>query len=486
MNKAIALLFFVLFGQTVFAQQDAYKIEVMIKGLKQGDSLLLANYFGESVNRRDTAIVNKKGYGVFTGKKKLEKGMYVIATADFKRFDFVVNDDQEFSLTTDSTDYAFQKNMEVKGSDENEAFFKYLNFVDGKIKEKDVLMKDRGDAVKQNDTVKTKLIDDKLSIMNEEVMAYQKNIFDNENFVFAKILKAQQEPEIPASITNDSLKFVYYKSNYWNSVDFTEEGLVRAPYALLKTKIDKYFDRLVVPHPDSIKNEIDYIIGLASVDREVEKYTIWYLGQRYQANKQMCMDDVYIHVILKYYCTGRAWWTDSAMREKMCTEATNASFTPCNGAAPNMANYDTADIVRELYKEAGEITIVFFWDPTCGHCKKVIPILDSIYDANKGKGWVIYAVGSENKYTEWREYIAKHPEIHDWVNVCKNYPYAPLGYGKGKFNNISNPTIFILDRDKKIRAKKIPETGVAEFLQYLEKMQGPPQQVVSPIIKNKG
>jgi len=468
MNKIIVLMLLALLGQMSYAQ-NLYEIKVKIKGLKKGDTLLMANHFGEKILRADTAIVNKQGVGVFTGSKKLYRGMYLMATPDYKTYDFVINDDQFFEMITDSAKNEFQKNMVIKGSEENEAFFKYINYIAEKSKEKEVLSQELKSV--DGDSLKMKQVDVKLEALNKEVLAFQDNIFNNDEFVFAKILAAQKEPEIPLDMP-DSLKYPYYKANFWNNFDFEEEGLVRAPNGLVKGKIDFYFDRLVVPHPDSLKKEIDYVVQMASVDREMEKYTIWYLGHKFQKNKAMCMDDVYIHIIMQYYCTGRAWWTDSTQRVKMCEEATVASFTPCNGAAPNMANYDTADIVRELYKEAGEITIVFFWDPTCGHCKKVVPILDSIYDANKGKGWVIYAIGSENKYTEWRKYLIEHPEIHDWVNVCKNYPYAPLGYGKSKYNNISNPTIFVLDREKRIRAKKIPETSVAEFLQYLEKTQG--------------
>ena len=468
MNKLIAIILVAFLGQISYAQ-DAYEIKVKIKGLKQGDTLLMANHFGEKVLRADTAIVNKQGVGVFTGSKKLFRGMYLMATPDFKTYDFVINDDQFFEMITDSAKNEFQKNMVIKGSDENEAFFKYVNYISDKSQEREELMQELKSV--DGDTAKMLLVDEKIQRLNKEVLTFQNNIFNNDEFVFAKILAAQKEPVVPVDLP-DSLKYQFYKTNFWNTFDFSEEGLVRAPNALVKSKIDLYFDRLVVPNADSIKKEIDYIVKMASVDREMEKYTIWYLGHKYQKNKAMCMDDVYIHIIQQYYCTGRAWWTDSAQRSKMCQEATAASFTPCNGAAPNMANYDTADNVRELYKETGDITIVFFWDPTCGHCKKVIPILDSIYDANRGKGWKIYAIGSENKYTEWRKYLREHPEIHDWVNVCKNYPYAPLGYGKTKYNNVSNPTIYILDRERRIRAKKIPETSVAEFLKYLENMQG--------------
>lgn len=447
--------------------QDGYDIKVKIKGLKQGDTVLMANYFGEKVLRADTALVGEEGFANFLGDEKLFRGMYLMATPDFKTFDFVVNDDQNFTMVTDSAKGEFIKNMKITGSEENDAFFKYQNFIQKKSKERIALVKE---METEQDTAKKELIREKMNGLNKEVFDYQASLFNNDMYVFAKILEAQKEPVIPEDMA-DSLQYGFYKANFWKTFDFSEEALVRVPNALIKKKIDKYFDRLVYPHPDSIKKEIDYIIEMASADKEVEKYTIWYLGHRYQQSKVMCMDDVYIHIIKKYYCTGRAWWTDSTTRAKMCEEATLASFTPCNGPAPNMKNLDSADVPRELYEEAGKYTIVFFWDPTCGHCKKVVPILDSIYDANKGKGWVIYAVASENKYTEWREYLREHPEIHDWVNVCKTDKYAPWPYKKQEYNNKSNPTIYILDKDKKIRAKKISEHKVAEFMKYLEEQE---------------
>lgn len=464
-NFSLFLLAF-CFAMSIQAQKNVYEIGIKIKGLKQGDNLLLANYFGDQSYRRDTCSISKDGFGYFRGNEKLQRGMYRVATSDMKVFDILIDDDQHFKLETDSTNFNWYHTMKVTGSVANEMYKDYVFYITEKAKERQKYM----DSLKiEKDSVRIKEYKNKINGFNKDVDDYKVNLIETRpDELLSKFFNGHREPRIPETIP-DSLKALYYKQHYWDNIDFDEEGLVRAPQNLITKKIDYYMDNLVRPDPDSIKVACDYLINLASGDRELDKYFIWYLGQKFQKSNIMCFDDVYVHIAQKYYCTGRAWWVDSALIAKICEETTKASHVLCNKMAPNMLNLDTADIPRELYKEAGTYTFIFFWDPTCSHCKKVVPILDSIFDANKDKNWTVYAVASENKYVEWREYIRKHPEIHDWVNVCKSSKYAPWPYRKRDYNNLSNPTIYIIDKDKRVIAKKIQEGNLAEFMEHMVK-----------------
>jgi thiol-disulfide isomerase/thioredoxin len=465
--KRFSLILIALFGIfSMQAQENKYEIGIKIKGLKQGDELLLANYFGEQTMRKDTCYVDESGYGYFTGTERLNRGMYLVATGDLKVFEILVDDDQFFTISTDSAENKWYHNMTVKGSEANELFRTYWLYMGEKSSEiRKIQVKING----TKDSVKIKEYNEERIKLGQSINDYKMDLINNQpEQLLAKFFNGHRDVDIPKDMP-DSLIRDFYKAHYWDNFDFSEEGLVRAPQNLIKKKIDYYIDNLTFPDPDSLKEACDFLIEKASGDKELDRYFIWYLGRKFQESNFMCMDDVYVHIARKYYCTGRAWWVDSALIEKICEEANKASYVQCNGAAPNMLNLDSADVPKELYKEAGTYTFIFFWDPTCGHCKKVIPLLDSIYKANKHKGWVVYAIASQNKYVEWREYLRAHPEIHDWVNVCKTSNYAPWPYKRLEYNNISNPTIYIMDQDKKIIAKKIQEHNIAEFMEHIEK-----------------
>src|SRR5690606_32006261 len=104
---------------------------------------------------------------------------------------------------------------------------------------------------------------------------------------------------------------------------------------------------------------------------------------------------------------------------KMCEEAKRALPTMCGRIAPDLKLADTAGIYRKLYDNLGLYTIVLFYDPTCSHCKLVIPVVNAVYKKHKKNGIKVYAISTEGKYDEWRKMMREKPELHEWVNVCK-------------------------------------------------------------------
>ena len=61
-----------------------------------------------------------------------------------------------------------------------------------------------------------------------------------------------------------------------------------------------------------------------------------------------------------------------------------------------------------LHTTSANYTVLIFWDPTCGHCKEVLPKIDSIYRAKwKADSVSIYAVSKETDGTkkDWLNFI---------------------------------------------------------------------------------
>ena len=139
--------------------------------------------------------------------------------------------------------------------------------------------------------------------------------------------------------------------------------------------------------------------------------------------------------------------------------------------AANLEMIDSTGKPTALYDVKSPYTIVVFWDPTCGHCKEEIPKLDSMYRASwKAKKVAIYAVLSENQKTEWVKYIKEHG-IGDWVNVyqTKEMEDAIVAAQKPGFRQLydvtSTPTLYLLDKDKRIIGKKLIWKQLDELLQ---------------------
>ena len=71
------------------------------------------------------------------------------------------------------------------------------------------------------------------------------------------------------------------------------------------------------------------------------------------------------------------------------------------------------------------------------------------------------------EYDEWIQFIEENA-IDDWINA-----YDPYGWSKfrDKYDIYSTPTIYILDKDKKIIAKRLDVEKIQEFIEGYEKFK---------------
>jgi thiol-disulfide isomerase/thioredoxin len=122
---------------------------------------------------------------------------------------------------------------------------------------------------------------------------------------------------------------------------------------------------------------------------------------------------------------------------------------------------------------------VLFWDPTCGHCKETLPQIDSIYRAKWESLQVkIYAVAKETEGTaeDWLQFI-NEKKLESWehvyyskaANEARVSSYIPSYFQLYDVQVV--PTLYLLDKDKKILAKKIPFEQIDKVLDYKLKGQ---------------
>jgi thiol-disulfide isomerase/thioredoxin len=111
--------------------------------------------------------------------------------------------------------------------------------------------------------------------------------------------------------------------------------------------------------------------------------------------------------------------------------------------------------------------ILVFWDVDCGHCQKEIPKLIEVYnDLKKEKKDVkVYSVYTLHEGEKYLKYIAEKG-LSDWINV---YDGAHINNVTVKYDVYSTPVIYVLDKNKTIKAKRIGVEQIREVLQSMEK-----------------
>ena len=135
------------------------------------------------------------------------------------------------------------------------------------------------------------------------------------------------------------------------------------------------------------------------------------------------------------------------------------------------AYYNNQETLQKLlvsmYGIKADWTVLVFWDVDCGHCKKEIPVISDTYHKLKkeGKKIEVFAVYTQHEYDKWKKFI-KESNL-DWINVADAVHLNNL---KEKYDIYSTPVIYLLDKNKVIKAKRIGAEQLEEVIRNMEKM----------------
>ncbi len=127
LNCAITLMLALVPFNGWSGEKPGYDIRIRISGCNDTMAYLVKYRFDHKVIA-DTCKIIKDGLIQFRGEKELDKGVYaLLSESKAIYFDFLINENQDFSIHTDIADVISK--LKVKGNNENELFFSYLKFM---------------------------------------------------------------------------------------------------------------------------------------------------------------------------------------------------------------------------------------------------------------------------------------------------------------------------------------------------------------------
>ena len=450
-----------------------------ITNIYAGDTVYLADHNIGGKYLRDTAVIDKNGVANFIGTKKLQRGMYLFVFPKKRDyFEFIIDDDLDFQIDFDTawSTRDYYKSMTVAGSLENAAFVEYQK---GKVAVIEKLM--AIDQVIEADSMAPQSTKDSLNAIRDQYLNEKGNydsayVIKYPGHLLSKFLVAMINipypevfPSLPDGTKDSSFPLRWYKKHYLDHMDFGDDGLLRMPVNIVKQRLDFYFDKIIVPDADTCMMVAEKLLDQCKNTIEMEKYLIWYLTNRFESSNIMGLDRAFVRMAMSTYCQGKSWWVDSATINKMCENAFRRAHTLIGETAPELELKDIKGNWVNTQKIRGPYVVMIFWDPTCGHCKEVMPKLAKIYEANKDKGWKVIALSSGDKKKEWEEYYNTHPETQAFTHLIRgevqSQKYADALYS---YYVISSPTIYVLDADRKIVANRIDVDKMVEFLKHLD------------------
>ena len=444
----------VIFFTASFGQ--GYQIDAHIKGIRDS-SLILGHYSKNSTLfvPKDTAKADSEGNLSFKGEVNLPGGIYVILFPGNQRWVELVYSGKEdhFSFTTDTSDVIGK--MKVTGSKENELFYSYQNELKSKAKEIEALNREKGLDFQK-----------KLVASQEDFKYYrQKFLSDNADTFTAKLLRMSADPEIPAAPklangkTDSMWVFNYYKAHYWDGYDFSDSRILNTPF--LEPRLDRYFKNLVVQVPDSLIKDADWLVSKTAGNKDVKSFVVFYITNQYENPKTVGTEGLWVHMAEKYYLSGEMGVSED-VRKRIVEKVNTMKYLLVNKTFPPLTLTDPAGKKVDLKTVAANYTVLFFYAPTCGHCKEASPKLKEFYEKNKANGIKVVAISTEHNMEEWKSFITTY-HLDGLINGFD--ALKEIDFGR-KFDVVTTPTIYILDKNKKIIARKMPVEQLQDFMNY--------------------
>lgn len=463
----VTFLLVILISTPAFTQsneKEGYRIEANLENLSNTE-LYLGFHHGNRQYIKDTTKLDDNGHGIFSGDEKLKQGIYLIITPEKKYFELLVGEDQQFSFSASPEN--FIETLDFEGSEVNEKFNDYQKFM-SRQNQKSQELRNRLQANEENED-STQILKEKIQELDQQVKKRWKDITDkNPNTILAAIVKSMQTPETPDfeiadTVENkDSARWVkryqYHKDHYFDNLDLSDERLVRTP--ILYNKVHNYFENIVLQNPDTVIKEVDRVIDMTKDNEETFQFIARYLLNRYQESNIMGMDKVFVHIAEKYYLSGRADWVNQNMLQRLQDRVNKIKPNLIGKKAPELKLPTIDRKTANLHDIESEYTVIYFFEPDCSHCKKTSPKLWELYENYDRSQLEIFAVYTQTDEEEWKEYINENS--FNWINVWD--PQHTSGF-RSKYDIYSTPTIYLIDKDNKIVAKRIDYKSLKQMLQ---------------------
>lgn len=420
-------LFFLTLIISSLSLSSQVKIKLNIENHNDSTFYLLKYKNNKTYTLIDSTNTDKN---VFKKDVNYPEGIYVVA--DNKKiplFEILLGKDQRFSIHV--KELADLDSYKVKGSKETSAYFDiYSKTYHNKlyIKALESEMKYFHDNARKIDSIKLK--------HNEYLESIK--VKDDDSFLRTYI-SFNKEVIIPQEYNDNAEQYTI--DHYFDEIWFGDARILNT--RLLKNKLDDYFNNYMSKQtPKIICQKIDYLINLINGSKfrvhnsesSIRDYILWYLYSKYFNPENIENELVYIHLIDNYFSRLKIENLTENIRKEMKKRADVLRKITTGNIMPEISFTDDDGDNISLKDVKAKNTIIIFHKTDCALCHKALRILTLIEKRNKDLKIIDIDVTDEN---------AKQDII-------------------SRYNITNVPTIYVLDKDKRIITKNIK----AEEVEY--------------------
>jgi peroxiredoxin len=264
-----------------------------------------------------------------------------------------------------------------------------------------------------------------------------------------RMQRVLETPFISASLPTSS-RMEFLKARFWDQVDFKDTALLRSN--VFADKIISYLSVYQNNRLTQKQLEAEFIkavtiaLSAASVCPETYKFMLDYLVGGFD---KYHFDEVIQYIADNFQDPFSC--EDATRKSALQKKLDNFKKLSIGKTAPEIGVPDLKGNIISLTSLASEYTLLVFYSTNCPHCTDMMPKLKSWYDKQKPRRLEVMAVSVDTSRNEWSSFVKK--EKLSWINVSELKGFG--GKAEDEYNIYATPTMFLLDRNKKILAKPI-------------------------------
>lgn len=469
---------FLLFSISFCYGQNNFLLKVKVNDMPY-NKIYLASIYGHHQLIVDSATINQEGYFQFRFEKlphplpplQLERGlrgevgMYRVILGQTPKAAFQNEAPQSVLIifknenTELSTYFNYPSDsMQVMVGAENKMYYEYLKkkkqynqklgLLEQVIRfypEKDVFY---SQTRKQYNVVQNELTKYAVDLIQKYPNAY-----------FTKIVRAEQYPFLDASLT-DEMRFKELKNKFFKPSDFQDTMLLYSN--VLSDKILAYINLYrssqygEQQQTDEFIQAANNLLTIAKTGNpKVYKYTLDYVIEGFNQIKQ----DAVLAYISDNFIPNFCGIEDEKLKQ-ILQKTANYKRTAIGAIAPEIIFSPPSPIgeglgVRSKLSDiSSDYTLIIFWASWCSHCTGEVPkikkVIEEYQKKHQDKSVAAVFVSIDKEEKPWKDFIEKN-ELNGFINLCE---FKGWNGEIGKIYNVyATPTMFLLDKHKKIIAK---------------------------------
>lgn len=437
------------------------------------DTLWFGTTYGKRAEPQFFALKQADETYLLKTEGPLEEGMYAIlykrgAGAGFQYFQCWIKDGQRrFSISTHIS-IPYEKPT-ITGSTENEYLFSYLKQLSALDRKMDEATE--RDRIFQNE----KAFRERVQVEAEMRKMQEEFIKHTPKGPTTKLIEQTLFPTPPEAGANKNWKaeandrWKYQRAHFFDNMDIATPDFLR--YLQWLDRTDFFLFNLPPAEPDTAKALIDLVFKRLEAYPDGHKYYQKYVVNSLAKMSKFQLDEVYVYVVKKYMIEGKPAWANANDIRNATNNAQQMEKLFVGMPSPSVTLFDRDNNPVKLYDIQAKITLLIFFMPDCGHCKKEIPAIAKLYEKYKEKGLKVVTVclKTMGDAPQCWEFADNNQLPKDWYSLADPNRQANLS---PQFNIKSFPRLFLLDADKKIRYKRSGETPDWQMEVLLDRLLG--------------